>query len=270
MTEAEIEKLTQEYKRSAQMLLRRDLELSKANAQLQQLDQDKSEFVSIAAHQLRTPLTAISWSQRMLLDEDDGKLNDEQRDLLQKSQSSINRMLALINDLLSADHLEYGQVRYEKFDHNLGLIAKTAVDELQPLAQDKKIKLNFIPADHTIKMCCDSGKLKEALANLINNAIKYTLPEGMVTVKLEETDSNFVITVKDTGVGIPKKHMGNLFKKFSRADNAKRIDADGSGLGLFIVNKIIQAHYGTVEIASEEGVGTTISLVLPKQVTCDI
>lgn len=258
-----LESVIQSLDKSARMLVRRDLELRRANEKLESLDKEKSEFVSIAAHQLRTPLSAIRWAQQMLLDGDMGELNSEQKQLLQQSQESILRMVSLVHDLLSVDHLEYGQVVYKKQAVELGKVVHDVVNELQPMAAPGNIRFDYIPPDRPITVCIDTDKVKEAVANIVNNALKYTLHGGTVTVQVLQKETEAIIECIDTGIGVPSQDHSRLFKKFSRANNAKKIDADGSGLGLFIVQKIIEAHGGAVACESAEGKGSTFTISLP-------
>jgi len=259
----QIDLLLGEQKKSTQMLLRRDFQLSRANEELRALDKEKSEFVSIAAHQLRTPLSAIRWAQQMLLDGEFGELNDEQIHMLNQSQQSIARMVNLVNDLLSADHLEFGQVVYTKSDTPIGNVIKEITSELQPMAEERGITLNVEIPEEQIISHCDAEKLTEVFSNLINNAIKYTPNRGMVQIFVAKEEKNVVTKVTDSGIGIPKRDFSRIFNKFSRADNAKKIDANGSGLGLFIAKKIIEAHDGTISFESVEGSGTTFIVTLP-------
>ena len=249
--------------KSAKMLVRRDLELRRANTKLESLDKEKSEFVSIAAHQLRTPLSAVKWAHQMLLDDEMGELNAEQKLVLEQAEQSVGRMISLVNDLLNADHLEFGQVVYEQKSINIALVLKDALSAVHPLAADRNITLsNSLPAE-PVPFFGDPEKLKETFLNILSNAIKYTAAHGSVSTTLKVDAGSIVIVVSDTGIGIPLKDHSRIFKKFSRADNAKKIDADGSGLGLFIVKKIIEAHDGTVQFVSREGEGTTFTITLP-------
>ena len=272
-TSAIVEKLQttiQSLDQNSKILVRRDIELSAANDKLKSLDKAKSEFVSIAAHQLRTPLSAIKWAQQMLIDGELGPLTSEQATIVRQSQESVTRMANLVNDLLSADHLEYDKVQYVLIDTDLVDVVTHISRELVPMAEERSITLTFTPQTKTAYIIGDASRLKEAFLNVINNAIKYTPMRGAVTIVLSVTDTTVVLKVKDTGIGIPRTDRDRLFEKFVRMDNAKKVDANGSGLGLFIVKKIIDAHRGKIWFESEEGTGTEFfmefPLVVPKNI----
>ena len=259
-----LQRILEEQRRSARLLVRRDLELQRANDQLRELDKDKSEFVSIAAHQLRTPLSAIRWAHQMVMDGEAGKITDEQKALLAQAQDSVQRMIDLVNNLLDADHLEFGQIQYVFSDINIVLLLNEVIGELAPMARERKVKLDYSTLDTPCSVRADPSRLKEAFLNVLNNAIKYTPEGGTVSVQLTETNDTLTISIKDTGIGIPKDGQTRLFQKFVRMENAKKIDANGSGLGLFIVKKIIDGHKGKITLESEEGTGTTFYITLPK------
>lgn len=263
----QIQKLRSEHKQTAETLLLRDLELSRARAELQVLDREKSEFVSIAAHQLRTPLSAMLWAHQMLIDEELGNLNSKQKQMLEQSRKSIERMVDLVKDLLSADHLEFRQVIYDFKHLNINYLVTEVVDELMPMAQERNISVSLQLPEMRPEIKADPQKLKEAFLNVLNNAIKYSPPNGQVTVTLSVHQSEIRVQVVDRGIGIPKKDHHRMFEKFSRSDNAKKIDADGSGLGLFIVKKIIEAHDGSITFTSEEDKGTIFVISLPLKQT---
>lgn len=259
-----LQKILEDQRRSARLLLRRDVELQRANDQLQELDKDKSEFVSIAAHQLRTPLSAIKWAHQLIMDGEAGNITDEQRTLLAQAQDSVARMIDLVNNLLDADHLEFGQIRYTFSDINITLLLNEVVGELSAMARERSVKLSYDATDVPCSIRADPGRLKEALLNILNNAIKYTPSGGTVSITLTEEKTTLTIVIKDTGIGIPKEGQSRLFQKFVRMDNAKKVDANGSGLGLFIVKRIIDGHNGSVTFESEEGTGTAFYITLPK------
>ena len=249
--------------RSAKTLIKRDEELSRANDRLERLDHAKSEFVSIAAHQLRTPLSALKWAQQMLLDGDAGQITENQKTLLMQSQDSVYRMVHLVNDLLSADHLEYGKVTYNFALIGAESVIASIVAELRPMATERKITLTYQENKNAPQINADPERLKEAFLNLLNNAIKYTGDGGAVNIQSIYGVGEVCFTITDSGIGIPKQDSDRLFEKFVRMDNAKKVDANGSGLGLFIVKKIIDAHNGTIWFNSTEGKGTTFFVKLP-------
>lgn len=252
-----------ELDRSNKAVVKRDEELSSANDRLKRLDHAKSEFVSIAAHQLRTPLSALKWAQQMLLDGEMGAIAESQKALLLQSQESVRRMVTLVNDLLAADHLEYGKVAYTFAKVNPEAIVSGALAELRPMADGNKITIDCVLNNSVALMTADSDRLKEAFLNVISNAIKYTQNGGTVTIRAQYGMGKVSISIADTGIGIPQADSDRLFEKFVRMENAKKVDANGSGLGLFIVKKIIEAHNGRIWFSSIEGQGTTFFIEFP-------
>jgi signal transduction histidine kinase len=248
--------------RSAHTLMKRDEELSRANDRLLRLDHAKSEFVSIAAHQLRTPLSALKWAQQMLLDGEAGQVSDSQRLLLTQSQESVRRMVTLVNDLLAADHLEYGKVAYDMKSGSPEEILTSCALELKPMADEHRITL-AIELPVKSQAMVDQERIKEAFLNVLNNAIKYSPDGGTVTLRANYGMGKVVLSIQDTGIGIPEGDRDRLFEKFVRMENAKKVDANGSGLGLFIVKKVIDAHAGKIWFTSSEGQGSTFYIELP-------
>jgi len=224
----------------------------------------KSEFVSISAHQLRTPLSAIKWTLRMVLDGDTGKLNAEQKDLLEKTYTSNERMIGLINDLLDVSRIEEGRFLYKQEMGQLEDVIKAVVESSQELLKMKKISLIVdIPKEKTPKVNIDKEKIGLAVQNLLENAAKYTPEGGSVHISLEKLETEVVFKIKDTGVGIPDSQQERIFTKFFRGDNVIRIETEGSGLGLYITRNIIDAHRGKIWFESKEGKGATFYFSLP-------
>lgn len=260
----ELKRTIDELEDATTILVRRDLELKRAYTEIQEVDKRKSEFVSIAAHQLRTPLSAIRWAHQMLLDgEAGGDLTDEQTLVVQQAQQSIEKMISLVNELLNADHLEYDKVSFDRQQVNIDKLLQTAVNELKPMALERRIEIALDLGAPQAEVFCDAERIKEVFLNILNNAIKYSFVNSTVSLKTREQDGNLVVTFNDQGIGIPQKNQAHMFQKFSRADNAKRVDANGSGLGMFIADKIVHAHGGKITFTSEENVGTTFTVSLP-------
>ncbi len=262
---AELEAELKSMDKSAQMLVRRDLELRRANGRLQALDSAKSEFVSIAAHQMRTPLSAIKWSQQMLYDEELGPLTVEQKQMVSQTSKSATRLIRLVNNLLDADHLEVGRAQYDTTEVDLIVVLQEIITDLQSAAQEKKIDIKLLVDREIPLLHFNRERLKDIFFNLVDNAIKYTPATGTITIQATPV-SGVTVMVSDTGIGVPEIHKEKLFSRFARAENAKRVDADGSGLGLYIVKKIIEANDGTITCDSTEGVGTRFTINLPNVV----
>ncbi len=228
------------------------------------IDKMKSDFISIAAHQLRTPLSAIKWSSGMLLKGDMGEVNAEQADLLQKSYDSNERMINLVNDLLNVSRIEEGRFGYNFKDIELKEITKIILETSSQVIEKNKIDVSIDENINRLKICADKEKLLLAIQNLFDNALKYTPVGGKIEMKLKEQGEDVVIiSIKDSGVGIPKKDLPQVFSKFFRASNVMLMQTEGTGLGLFIVKNIIEKHGGSIELKSEEGKGTEFIITLP-------
>ena len=226
----------------------------------------KSEFISVAAHQLRTPLSAIKWVIKLLMDGDAGDVNEEQKTLLGKGFESNERMIRLVNDLLNVSRIEEGRFQYKFSVGSIREMMDSVVEELQPSIKERKIQFKMLYEQQQLPdIRFDSSKLRLAIQNLIDNAIRYTPEGGKVTVTAgsDANKKNMRIDVADTGVGIPKDQQEKMFTKFFRADNVVRMQTDGSGLGLFIVKNIVTKHNGQVSFVSEPGQGTTFTIHVP-------
>ena len=245
------------------ILVRRDIELTEANNRLMALDASKSEFVSIAAHQLRTPITGIRWTFNALLDKETGELNGDQEKMLEDGLKSSIRMIDLINDLLNVARIEEGRFGFQFKKQPFGLIMEAAVERHHKAIEEKGIML-FIDVQAGLPaLALDEEKINIALDNMLDNAIKYTSPGGSLTIKMFEEKGDVHTVISDTGIGIPHKQLERLFTKFFRADNALRFQTSGSGLGLYVVKNIIESHGGMVSVQSEENKGTSISFTIP-------
>ena len=227
------------------------------------IEQLKTEFVSLAAHQLRTPLSAIKWTLRMILDGDLGRVTRDQKDFLEKTYRSNERMIGLINDLLNVARIEEGRYLYNVILGSVEDIVRSSVDLYQEEAKKKKISLVFKkPKTEIPKIKIDLEKIHLVTQNLIDNAIRYTFPGGKVTVSLKSDKKEIEFQVQDSGVGIPEDQKERVFSKFFRAANVMRMETEGSGLGLFIAKNIIEAHGGKIWFESKENKGATFYFTL--------
>jgi two-component system phosphate regulon sensor histidine kinase PhoR len=224
----------------------------------------KSEFVTVASHQLRAPVTDISWALQSL--NNATGLDETNKAIVTNALAASDSLLRRIEDLLDIAKMEDGQFGYKFQDADISdFIAKVLADVL-PIAQKAGIKIYFDrPSDSLPHVIIDPARLTLALTNLLENAIRYNVENGEVTVKVDKMqDKPFVVvSVKDTGIGIPPEAMERLFNKFYRADNALKRQTDGSGLGLYIAKGIVNAHGGQIWAESELNRGTTISFALP-------
>ncbi|MBI2023285.1 PAS domain-containing protein [Candidatus Giovannonibacteria bacterium] len=224
----------------------------------------RSEFVSIAAHQLRTPLSAIKWTLKLLLDGDAGPISKEQSDLLSRGYETNERMIKLVSDLLNAARIEEGRFGYNMKEIDLLQFMDEIVKTHSLNSQSKGVSLEFVKdlSDLT-KIFIDPEKLSLALNNLLDNAIKYTAVGGKVVMKVAQKPQFLEISVSDNGFGIPEAEKKRVFSKFFRASNVVRRETEGTGLGLFIVRNIIKRHGGDISFDSVEGKGTTFTIALP-------
>lgn len=226
-----------------------------------EIDKAKNEFVSLASHQLRTPLTATMWYTEML--RDDETLNEEQKEFVKEIERSANRMISLVNALLDVSRIELGTFSVESADLSLPELIDGVVTELRTAVDNKKqhleIEIKHVPETYY----GDRNLLQIIFQNLLTNAIKYTQDEGTINLKVEVVHDQLLIEVADNGHGIPKAQQGDIFKKLFRADNIKTLDTTGTGLGLYIIKAIIEQSRGSITFESEEGKGTTFRVYLP-------
>ncbi len=237
--------------------------LAEANDQLRKLDNAKSEFISIASHQLRTPLTAIKGFISLLTEGTYGKLDQKQMDVLGKVYTSNERLIALVEDLLNISRIESGRMEFRFNSCNLTDLCRELVDTFSFKARDASLYLDFkAPEDALPDVFVDSAKVREVLSNLIDNAIKYT-PKGGVTVRLERVfapnckienvngKGSVRVIVADTGIGVPAEEIPYLFSKFSRGKDVSRLNTGGTGLGLYVGRSMIEANGGKIWIESD-------------------
>jgi len=227
------------------------------------LDKLKSEFISIAAHQLRTPLSAIKWVIKMVIDGDAGALNAEQLDLLNKGYESNERIIKLVNEMLDVSRMEEGRFGYTFVYGDFHEVVQPVIDSIEIKLKEKSIKLTTdIPAELP-PVYMDKVRINLAVQNLVENAIKYTPNMGRILIGVEVAGEFLKVRVKDNGVGVPEADQVKLFSKFFRAANVVRMQTEGSGLGLFIVRNIIKKHGGDITVNSKEGIGTEFVFTIP-------
>lgn len=248
----------------ANQLEQSNLGLAGANEKLKSLDKLKTEFLSLASHQLRSPLTAIKGYSSMLIEESYGKLNDKIDEPIKRIYTSAQGLVNIVEDLLNVSKIEQGGMKYEFMPTDLATIVKNLFNEMQIPAQSKDLKfaLNMSTYDKFM-VNADPTKIKQVFLNLTDNSIKYTPQGGTVTVSLTREGENVVFAVTDNGVGISPETRAKLFEKFSRGEGGK-MNTGGSGLGLYLAKQIAIAHKGDVIIESEGlGKGSTFKVALP-------
>ena len=226
----------------------------------------KSEFISIAAHQMRTPLSAIKWTLNILGSENVGPLNEKQKEAIRQGNDVAEHMIRLVNDLLNVSRIEEGRFGYNFEKSSLVELIDELLKEEKLKAEQNDVNLAFYrPKEKLPDMPIDKERLRMAIGNLIDNAIKYSLPGKTVEIGMRKKGNQVVVGVRDQGIGIPKEQMERLFTKFFRADNAVRLQTAGSGLGLYITKNIIERHGGKIWAESEKGKGSKFFFTLPIQ-----
>jgi signal transduction histidine kinase len=245
-------------------LTRQNRELDAAIAELRRLSEMKSMFVSVAAHELRTPLASISGFVELLLDERTGSLTDIQREFLEIVQSSASHLIAISNNLLDATQLELGQIELVLQPVNLPALVKTAVAEFRPQLEAKAQRLTLQFSQNLPLVLCDQTRVAQIIANLLSNASKYTPEGGSIMVSLAPADQPFVqLSVADNGVGIPAEDQARLFDRFFRAKTGHLTEASGTGLGLYITRSLVELHGGRIWFESEPEQGSTFYVTFP-------
>ncbi|MEI6345986.1 MAG: ATP-binding protein [bacterium] len=219
-------------------------DLAKANDRLKELDSLKSEFLSIASHQIRAPITAIKGYASLILEENFGKVAPELKEAVDVIFESSKSMAIMVDDFLNISRIEQGRMKYDLTINDLSALATQVVDELKPTVEKKGLAISFTfdkKANYEARL--DAGKIKQAVTNLIDNAIKYT-PKGSIHVNLARSGGKLDLTVKDTGMGISSQNIPKLFQKFSRAKDAITTNVGGTGLGLYVVKQMVEGHEG--------------------------
>ena len=228
-----------------------------------EIDKAKTEFVSLASHQLRTPLTSINWYTEMLLAGDAGVISPEQKKYLEEIYTGNQRMVDLVNSLLNASRLELGTFTVDSVPTDIKQIAEKVVQELEPDVFKRKLELTEEYDKELPLINADPKLLRMVIQNLLSNAVKYTPEKGTINFSITKNENEFLITVKDTGYGIRKEQQNKIFTKMFRADNVREKDAEGTGLGLYIVKAVVEHSGGKIWFESEEDVGTTFHVTLP-------
>lgn len=239
-------------------------QLRHANSRLKDLDQTKDEFISMASHQLRTPLTTIKGYLSMVLEGGGGPLTKSEREMIKTAFDSAERMVFLIGDLLNVSRLQSGKFVIDNKPTDLAQMIKTEVEQLRETAENHQLSLICNTPDNLPLFNLDENKIRQVVMNFLDNAIYYTPPGGSISVNLEITVHTVVYTVTDTGLGVPKSEQHHLFTKFFRAGNARKMRPDGTGLGLFMAKKVITAQGGAIIFKSTEGKGSTFGFSFPR------
>ena len=237
------------------------VQLKEANEYLSELDKMKDEFISMASHELNTPLAAIEGYLSMILDEGMGKIDKQSRKYLNRAYASSKRLAELIMDLLNVSRIEQGRLKMKYAKTNMAELAQSVIHELQIKADEKKLYLKLVADKTAPKTWFDPERIREVIVNLMGNALKFT-DKGGATIKIKNSGKKILVEIIDTGRGVAKADQGKLFHKFSQIK--RDIDEhQGSGLGLYISKNFIELHKGKIWVDSDAGQGSTFSFEIP-------
>ncbi len=232
-------------------------------------DTAKSDFISLAAHQLRTPLSVVSWYIEMLLDGDGGELNEIQKDYFQQIYNATERMLDMVNSLLNVALLDVGAVIIHDEHTDVALLIQDVMDEQKKDILEKEMEITFDYTKNLPLIKIDPKRLRMVLQNLISNSVKYTEKKGKIKIKMSILNKNgkekkeLLLSVEDNGLGIPFEFQSKIFTKFFRADNVVQRSTAGTGLGMYLAKNIVEASGGKIWFESKENIGTTFYVTLP-------
>ena len=263
--EQEINQHRNELRLLRDQLTQKNLELEVANAELRRLDELKSQFVSVAAHELRTPLSSVVGYVELLLDEDFGPLNLRQREFVETLQESGRRLMDLTRDLLDVTRIETGRVDLVLHPTDLGALVQDVATEFRPQLESKAQRLTLrLPPDLPDALC-DQARTRQIIRNLLSNASKYTPEVGQIAiaVALAEESGYMQVSVMDNGVGIPAEDRDKVFSRFFRAGSASMTGANGAGLGLHITRSLVELHGGRIWFESQLDAGSTFHVTFP-------
>lgn len=240
-----------------------DRDITKAKA----VDKMKTEFVTLASHQLRTPLSALKWLLEMLQEGDAGKLTSDQKDIIGQAAESNDRMIMLVNNLLNVARLDAGTMLMNPEIIDLRKLSESIISEIKPMAEEKSQQLKFACIEchkKLPKVFADANVFNQVMSNLIINAVKYTPKKGEINVSLTRKDEFVLCEVSDNGLGIPEIEQSRVFHQFFRANNVTKTDTQGSGLGLYAAKLMVEFSGGEIGFNSKERKGTTFWFTLPK------
>jgi len=231
-------------------------------AKSQELDRAKTEFVGLASHQLRTPLTAVSWYTEMLLKKDFGGLNLKQEDYLGEIYAGNQRMIDLVDDLLNTSRIDMGTLKIKPELVNVAEVMEDTLNEFSPQTSQKNISIEKKFSRNLPQVLLDPEHLGIVFQNIISNAVKYTPPKGKITVEMRRQNSHILVKIADNGWGIPESQQKKIFTKLFRADNVRKRDTEGTGLGLYIARAIVKKSGGKIWFESKENKGTAFYITL--------
>jgi signal transduction histidine kinase len=223
----------------------------------------KSDFLATAAHQLRTPLSSMKWMLEMLIEGDLGETSDKQKEYIQKGRAGVDTMIQLVDDLLRIVRVEEGDFSYRFEPISMSIFMNNVLEQIHHELNKKHIQIIINQPETDVRAEIDINQMAYVLVNLLSNAIKYSGYQKTIFFEWQIKDTNLYISVRDQGIGIPIAEQSKIFQKFFRASNVSLTEQGSTGLGLFISNKIVQAHQGRIWFESTEGEGTIFYISLP-------
>ncbi|MGA2071247.1 MAG: chemotaxis protein CheB [Sedimentisphaerales bacterium] len=241
-----------------------EIELKEANEELIKFNDLKDEFVSIASHELRTPLSIISGAVKLLIDEIPGKIVPEQKEILDMAMNNLNRLARIVDALLNISKIESGKIELYRTDADICRLIAETVNEYSQQAEKKHINLSCQLPPHPVILYADADRIKEVIANLLSNSIKFTPEDGSINVCCEDHNDDVFIFVKDTGCGVAKNNVPRMFEKFTQFDRKVGPGEKGTGLGLAICKGLVNLHSGKIWAESDAGSGMKISFTIPR------
>lgn len=231
--------------------------------EIMKLSKMKNEFVSVASHQLRTPLSAIRWETELLLSKFKKGLNDKQIKNIETINTLTNRMTRLVSDMLDVARIDQNRLILKKEPVDIMKIIKEEIAETTSIAKARNIEVVFVPKKNIPKVIGDAQKIESVVENILSNSLKYTTNRGKIEIKVSKKDDFLVTSIKDNGVGIPEEQIERVFDKFFRSDNAVKYQTEGTGLGLYISKNIVEQLGGKIWFQSVENLGSIFSFSLP-------
>lgn len=240
-----------------------DFTITRSFERLAEASRMKSEFVKIVSHQLRSPITNLSWAIDILMSGEMGKVEEKQAEYFKILKENSTRMIDLVGDLLTVSRIEEGSLMIKREKISIEPIIKKLISRFEPFILASNIEIKFEAGENLPQVFIDAYQIEIVIENLFDNAIRYIKEKGEIKIKLGQRNKSLYFEIKDTGVGIPKDDQKFIFQKFFRSENATRQQTQGSGLGLFIAKSIIERFDGHIGFESEENKGSTFWFALP-------